>query len=706
MGVFSIDQKGQAALDELASYNPLDAAALRPSWYSGVPTAVGAGIMRGGVEAAQAVETYGRLAFDPRAAYHKDTTDEAFQSAINYWTPTPGTVGAAGEVLGGLAKVVLPLAATAGNPALLVGATNVSTVREAKQRGVDEQTAGNLGAASALSAAIGLKLPFLGSTLASRLTSGAIGNLVLGAADTAAQRALLEGSGYHELAAQYHPLDVQSRAVDLLTGLAFGAVAHVAMRPSDRAAVASAANAKHFQVDTAPGMPANLAASVSHQDAMHAVTEQLLRGEPAVAPEPHQGALFEPRPDQGPRPIPSELTAVDEALPAERAPGAISPAEIPRAANLTPEQRSVETAIAEKIARDPAAAEAEYAKLEDAQGGKLLSADTARELSDHYLKKRSLSEAVHEPVSWLIKRMYARMLGEAPGPGQDPLVLFTGGGTGAGKTSAVRNALQEISKRAQIIYDTNLGDLSSAIRKVNQALDAGKRVHIVYVYREPVDALVEGALARAMRQEKKHGSGRTVPMEAHAETHASSNATIRKLAEHYANDPRVEIGAIDNSHGKDNARPILLSDLATVDYNSIRERGYKALEQEYAAGRISEPVYRGFAGSKSDASAAEAPGVASGAGGQPKPQRQEQRPNAVAAPSAERSGALFAVDSARKAAESLDLRMPTGEFNADGSPVAMTAREILARDDAEIAKATNDAKAYDAVAGCFLSAGA
>ena len=80
------------------------------------------------------------------------------------------------------------------------------------------------------------------------------------------------------------------------------------------------------------------------------------------------------------------------------------------------------------------ALKARYDAREDAAGGQILSADIVRELSPDYLADRTLSNAVHEPSSGFIKRLYAERLAEAPGPGQDAVVMFTAGGTGAGKS--------------------------------------------------------------------------------------------------------------------------------------------------------------------------------------------------------------------------------------------------------------------------------
>jgi len=176
------------------------------------------------------------------------------------------------------------------------------------------------------------------------------------------------------------------------------------------------------------------------------------------------------------------------------------------------------------------------------------------------------------------------------------VVIFSAGGTGAGKTTGLER-LGEAGHRAQVIYDTNMSSVGSATRKIDQAIEAGKLVRVVYTYRDPVEALTKGALPRAMRQEAEHGTGRTVPLSDHATTHEGSRNTATALIERYKDDPRVRFTIIDNSRGKGQSRVVpSIEDLPARDYNSVREELRTALEDEYSAGRISEAVYRGFRG--------------------------------------------------------------------------------------------------------------
>lgn len=52
-----------------------------------------------------------------------------------------------------------------------------------------------------------------------------------------------------------------------------------------------------------------------------------------------------------------------------------------------------------------------------------------------------------------------------------------------------------------------------------------------------------------------------------------------------------------------------------------------------------------------------------------------------------------------------DVRIATGAMDEDGNPITVSARELLASADADIAKATQDAKGFNAAVTCFLQRG-
>lgn len=315
-------------------------------------------------------------------------------------------------------------------------------------------------------------------------------------------------------------------------------------------------------------------------------------GERAGAAKPADPLAVLGNPDAAPEePLlqtqkPAEPSAA--APPPESAGGASSGPAAPGA-----ELHPVTQRFADAIKNDPEGMRTAYAALPESQGGKVLNTDIARELSPDYntsAETRSAHSAnVHEPASDLVKAMYAEKLKEPPAEGQANMVLFTAGGTGAGKSTAIEG-IPEVAKladSAQIIYDNNFNNLASSQNKVEQALAAGKDVHIAYVYRDPTDALVNGALPRAMK------TGRTVPLQAHAETHLGAFETVGKLQALYKDNPRVTFDVIDNSLGRGNAQLSSMEQLAGKRYNVPEEELRNALIAEHEAGRISDAVRAG-----------------------------------------------------------------------------------------------------------------
>jgi hypothetical protein len=284
-------------------------------------------------------------------------------------------------------------------------------------------------------------------------------------------------------------------------------------------------------------------------------------------------------------------------------------AAIPRAAEgyLNPVEREAERRLAQTFASDFTAAVDAYGKIPETEGGKIINTDLARELSRDYAASKesrsSLAAAVHEPASWFAKQLYARALAAPPETGR---VLFTAGGTGAGKSSAL-DKMPTLKADADVIYDTNMNSFGSARTKIDQALASGREAGIVWTYRDPVEAFANGTLSRAEKR------GRTVRLEAHIETHAGMPTAIRALMDHYKGDERVRFFGIDNSLGEKNAQPVAIEELLKKGYNSRENEYVQAARQAYAEGRISDRVYRATLGEEPPALA----GSGAGARGQP-----------------------------------------------------------------------------------------
>ena len=277
----------------------------------------------------------------------------------------------------------------------------------------------------------------------------------------------------------------------------------------------------------------------------------------------------------------------------------------------------------------------DYAALKDSHGGKIISADVARELSSDYIKNRTLSADVHEVASQFAKEYFKQKLAEPHAKGSN--VLMTAGGTGAGKSVSLEGKFASQADNSDFIYDTNMNTLNSSEDKISKILASGRKVRISFTYRDPVEALTNGALKRAESQKKLFGTGRTVPLSTHAETHTGVMDTMHALADKYANDRRVRIRVIDNTSGKGGEKTSTLENVKRMSDNhgDLMGRLRTALDEALKSGAISKETHNGF----SEVSADDATGAAG-------VREQEPLQRGGSAQGSERGRGVGAVDAA------------------------------------------------------------
>jgi hypothetical protein len=240
--------------------------------------------------------------------------------------------------------------------------------------------------------------------------------------------------------------------------------------------------------------------------------------------------------------------------------------------------------LEQKIFSDFDSAVREYSDLPDTKGGKLLDTDQARELSADYRADRTRAPEVHEAASAFTQKLFEERMANAP---DGALVVFMAGGGGAGKSSA-EHLLSEDMAAANTILDGTLSSYDKAARNVQLALDNNQSVRIIYVYREPVDALANpkgGVLDRAMKR------GRTVTLSALVKGHAGSSEVVRKLQEAFGDNPNFKINVIDNSRGENNAAFSTLDEVPVVNREGLLEKFKDATDEALDQGRISQAVY-------------------------------------------------------------------------------------------------------------------
>lgn len=253
---------------------------------------------------------------------------------------------------------------------------------------------------------------------------------------------------------------------------------------------------------------------------------------------------------------------------------------------LTAAERAVELRAFSKLTTQRANLIAQYR----ADNDNYVSADTAKSYFDDYPHNPARhANATHRPAMELAHTVYEQVLPEAPLAAP---VLFTAGGTAAGKTYSVTTAT-DLGHYAAVL-DSNLAAYGTATRLIDEVLATGRQVEVRYIFADHEVAFLR-AIVRAREE------GRTIPIATHVSTHTGSIKVVRRLIETYRKDPRVDIAVIDNTIPRD-AHVIsdrVIDFLTDRTYSSgqakrLTEHLYAELEHQYHAGTISADIAHGF----------------------------------------------------------------------------------------------------------------
>jgi hypothetical protein len=149
------------------------------------------------------------------------------------------------------------------------------------------------------------------------------------------------------------------------------------------------------------------------------------------------------------------------------------------------------------------------------------------------------SVATYNPARALADEVYCREIGKPAGP-KGCRILFTSGGAGSGKTTAIEALLADSSNAANyfdILVDGTLSDFNAARSKIRQALALGHSVTIIHVNREFLET-VRMVVKRAVQM------GRVVALEDIAVTRFRSQEAIFKLQSEFSG--KINIRVLEN----------------------------------------------------------------------------------------------------------------------------------------------------------------
>lgn len=195
--------------------------------------------------------------------------------------------------------------------------------------------------------------------------------------------------------------------------------------------------------------------------------------------------------------------------------------------------------------------------------GNTIDPDQVKMLDPNFRADPGLAHAVHEPSSKLAKMIFKDALERKVAAGDKSPTVFTAGGSGSGKSTTMPGALSQLGAKPDgLIYDSVLSSKSSAVSRIDQALAATKGdVGIAYTNASIDQAMMQNALRK-----------RAVTIDTLAHAHLGASDTIRELAEHYKDEPRVKIVVMNNVGAIEDVDVGSLDDVPTYQKFELRKR--------------------------------------------------------------------------------------------------------------------------------------
>ncbi len=249
--------------------------------------------------------------------------------------------------------------------------------------------------------------------------------------------------------------------------------------------------------------------------------------------------------EQGKRSVASDL-AVDVAR--RQLAGELEGPELPLPGSVHVEARDTDTFSppVDQVIRNLRNHGDEYQARYRERFGSQVSTDQARQVLAEDLPAEDrlrLNPELQRPAQALADAVRRQILSESTPAGKEAHVAILAGPTGAGKTTALdrlaggRNAIAD----AELQLEGTYKNFETARQHVQDALDAGRRVSVIYVHREPGPAYESGVLAR------RDEAFRPVTPEFHLEAHTRAPEALSRLYDTFHADPRVEFTVVDNT---------------------------------------------------------------------------------------------------------------------------------------------------------------
>jgi hypothetical protein len=290
------------------------------------------------------------------------------------------------------------------------------------------------------------------------------------------------------------------------------------------------------------------------------------------------------------------------------------------AKGLTRQERILEADFAQRIAQDPQAALATYHRMAQKDFGSenYISADLARELYPAYANDKAarlvLGRSTAAVTPYLAKLAFEETLAKGPTP-EKPLALFLAGGPASGKTTVVNRRLSVTKQRSALVYDSPFANFKNARTAILQAIDAGFKPDVIFVYR-PFELATRNMLERTVKE------GRPVDPAYMARAHYEAQGTFLRLAREL--EDKANFTVWDNSGHVGDIQKISIDDLRNKSYINVKENepsqptgkesaraseeALRRLRDKGRAGSAQSPTPEGDGGERSGMGAATRPG--------------------------------------------------------------------------------------------------
>jgi hypothetical protein len=255
---------------------------------------------------------------------------------------------------------------------------------------------------------------------------------------------------------------------------------------------------------------------------------------------------------------------------------------IPRDKSLAGVDAKLQEASIDKYVKNRESLVKEYLATNE----KVVNADEAKKLFTDLGYSGSNAAAVHEASSNIAKDAWRQLLKTTKSEDS----LLTIGGSGTGKSTAVKNFLPEEIAKAGAIWDGNLSSLKSAKARIQESLAAGVHPNLVYVYRDPIGSWVDGVIKRMLNNPDE--GGRVVPLSVFLENHKGSYNVAKSLLNDEALGIKYDLKLVDNSFGEGKQKLMDRAKFDSINYESgLKEKLMAQTKKLYDNGTISKEQY-------------------------------------------------------------------------------------------------------------------